>query len=318
MISLESSEGPIRLLPQLPKGWKGKRLPGSAAFSYEGKLGTLVLQSLEQKEFSLLYFHVDAIRSFSFLPRLQKGWQSLLSLKGRFPIVVENEEHDLADGQFILFDGQKSDGLRIRVPAASHGQLWSVSYAPSLYDRWLSLFPKLNRAEPFPPLLLAPPLPARTGVIEAIRDQFYEEYAPNLQVPYLQIKTEEQFFGLAAQTHDPVLGEKATPWERQKAHQAREIIMKDIRVHYTNEELAVFVEIDRGALNRAFRLEYGLGMKQYLIRERMETSRELLLLGHPLKKVAEMVGYMHSATYSYEFRKYYHYSPVDFQNGRIQ
>lgn len=318
MISLESSEGPLKLAPQLPIGWKGKRLPGSAAFSYEGKLGILVLQFLRQEKFSLQYVQLDALRPFSFFPQLQKGWQSLLALKGHFPVVIQNEEHDLADGQFIFFHSRAANELRVQVPSVSHIQLWSTSYEPSLYERWLSLFPKLKPQDRFPPTLLTPPLPARTGVIEAIRDQFYEEYAPDLQVPYLQIKTEEQFFGLAAQSHDPALGEKATPWERQKAHQAREIIMKDIRIHYTNEELAVAVEIDRGALNRAFRLEYGLGMKQYLIRERMERSRELLLQGYPLKKVAEMVGYKHSATYSYEFRKYYHYSPVDFQNGRIR
>lgn len=317
MISLQSSEGLLQLFPQLPKGWKGKRLPGSTAFSYQGKLGTLVLQLLEQKEFSLQYVYLDALRPFSFFPRLQKGWQSLLSLKGKFPVTLHEEKHNLVDGQFIFFHGEETDELHVQVPAPSHVQLWSTCYAPPLYERWLSLFPKLKRQEPFSPLLLTPPMPARTGVIEAIRSQFYEEYAPNLQVPYLQLKTEEQFFGMAAQSHDPALGEKATPWERMKAHQAQEIIMKDIRIHHTNEELADMIEIDRGALNRAFRLEYGLGMKQYLTRERMEKSKEYLLEGKSIKKVAELVGYKHSATYSYEFRKYYYYSPVDFQNGHM-
>jgi AraC-like DNA-binding protein len=161
-------------------------------------------------------------------------------------------------------------------------------------------------------------MPAQTSAIAAIRDQFYQTYAPHLQVPYLQMKTEEQFFSLMAQAHNPAAVGGPTPWERKVATEAHELIIRDIREHYTNEEIASIVHVDRGALNRAFRLVYGLGMKEYLIWVRMERSKELLLEGMPIKKVAQLVGYKHSSTFSYEFRKLYHYSPVDFQNGRIK
>lgn len=320
MITFNSSEGPLQLQPKLPRNWEGKRLPGSEAFSYSGGLGTLVLQTVEQPEFSLSFYHLQSHRSFSLFSPLLKGWHSVVALRGRFPLYLFGEEHLLSDGQFLVFHGAGKDEIGITVPPAANLEIWAARYQPPFYKRWVSLFPGLGAGSSASRLshLLTPPIPARTDTIAAIREQFYQEYAPHLQLAALHLKAESQFFGLMAQAHDPAAAQKVTPWERKVANEAHDLIVQDIRVHYTNEEIADAIHVDRGALNRAFRLVYGLGMKEYLTWVRMERSKELLLQGEPIKKVAAMVGYKHSSSFSYEFRKLYHYSPVDFQNGIVK
>ena len=310
----------MHLQPKLPFHWKGHRLPGCEPFSYEGRLGTLVVQQVAYPEFSLFFLQLQADRSFSLFAPLQKGWQSVLALKGKFPLLLQDKEYFLSDGQFLFLRGANGGEMELQASAADSLQVWVARYQPPFYKRWLHLFPRLatSAAHTVFPGLLAQPLPAHTTTLTAVRDLFYEKYAPHLKPAFRHLKTGEQFFGLANTAHNPAQGRIGTLWEQAVANRAHDLIMQDIRVHHTNEEIAARLGVDRKALNKAFRQLYGLGMKEYLTWVRLERSRELLLQGWPLKKVAVMVGYKYAATFSYEFRKYYHYSPVDFQNGQIK
>jgi AraC-like DNA-binding protein len=316
MNPLQTSEGLIEMVPHLPRNWSGKKLSGAESTSYHGKLGTIVLQQIQHDDYALQFLQLRVQNPLTLHHELEMGWQSILSLKGRMSYTMAEEEHELSEGQFLLFYGESGKRLSTQVPSDTDIQIWATRYHTGIFKNWVSLFPKLRLGDSIRKLFfLAPAVSARTGILDSIRDQFYEQYSSSLQPAFRQIKVQEQLFGLLSQAHNYMPGKKLTPWEKEAAFKTQQIIMRDLRVHHSNEDLAKEVGMDRGTLNKAFKAEYGLGMFEYLARARFEKSREMLLAGLPIKKIAADMGYKRSSTFAYEFRKYYGYSPVDLQDG---
>ena len=67
---------------------------------------------------------------------------------------------------------------------------------------------------------------------------------------------------------------------------------------------------ERSYLYRIFKARYGVGIKEYLTRVRMEHARSHLNLGYSVSDVAAMVGYSDGFNFSKAYKKYYGVSPV--------
>ena len=299
-----------------PPGWKGKKLPGAETYSYTGKFGSVVVQEVQTEAFVLRYLTVRLFEAITCFRQLDAGLYSIISLKGEFRLGVPGrEDFILKEGQFQVFQAPRQE-VRGSFSGGTEHQLYTTLYRPVLYREWLPFFPKLKISRKLLSFL-SPPVSSRTGLADSIRDAFLEEMQPYLQEIYYKLKVKEQLLLLLAQSHHPYLEKRPTPWQKEAAQKARAIIAANIQVHYSNVDLAELVNMDRSVLSRAFRLEFGMGMHEYLVWCRFEKAKELLKEGLALKQVAREVGYSHTSTFSYEFRKFFGYSPVDFQKGRI-
>ena len=90
-------------------------------------------------------------------------------------------------------------------------------------------------------------------------------------------------------------------------------IKRYIRHEYMNsitaDEIAKTFGFERSYLYRMFKQKYGCGIKEYIIRTRMERAETLLQTGHAVGETAYMVGYLDEFNFSKAFKKYYGFPP---------
>ena len=90
-------------------------------------------------------------------------------------------------------------------------------------------------------------------------------------------------------------------------------IKKYIRYNYMLEISAESVARDFGYertyLYRIFKARYGTGVKDYIIRVRMENAKSVLTGGHSVKETAALCGYGDEFGFSRAYKKYYGISP---------
>ena len=77
--------------------------------------------------------------------------------------------------------------------------------------------------------------------------------------------------------------------------------MEDVSV----ESLARAFGFERSYLYRMFMKKYGIGVKEFIIKTRMEKARTFLLSGYSVAHTAYMVGYKDEFNFSRAFKKYY-------------
>lgn len=87
-----------------------------------------------------------------------------------------------------------------------------------------------------------------------------------------------------------------------RIRQIRRYIRYNYMLPITVGSLAEEFKIDRSYLYREFKNRYGVGVKEYLTRLRMDKARELLSLGHTVTECAAMVGYLDTFNFSKAFK----------------
>lgn len=81
-------------------------------------------------------------------------------------------------------------------------------------------------------------------------------------------------------------------------------------------ELAKEYGYERSYLYRLFKRSYGMGIKEYVGKIKMEKAREFLERGLFVNTVAKMVGYKDEFNFSKAFKKYYGTSPSEIRMKR--
>jgi AraC-like DNA-binding protein len=89
--------------------------------------------------------------------------------------------------------------------------------------------------------------------------------------------------------------------------------------HCANGDTAQQVSADHGisrnVLQFAFKDTFGMGIRDYKLKQRMERSRQLLEAGKDVKEVAITLQYTKPRAFSTAFKKYYGITPTDFANS---
>ncbi len=92
-------------------------------------------------------------------------------------------------------------------------------------------------------------------------------------------------------------------------------VRRYIRYNYMNEisvaDLAKSFGFDRSHLYRLFQKSYGVGVKEYIVRIRMEKAREFLAQGHAVRVTSYMVGYADEFNFSRAFKKHFGFPPSE-------
>ena len=88
--------------------------------------------------------------------------------------------------------------------------------------------------------------------------------------------------------------------------------MEDIGV----AEVARHFGFERSYLYRMFKERYGIGIKEYIIKVRMDKACELLLSGYSVADTAALVGYGDQFNFSKGFKKQLGVSPTEYRKNR--
>lgn len=85
----------------------------------------------------------------------------------------------------------------------------------------------------------------------------------------------------------------------------------------TLTQLAAVSGFNSSYLSRIFKQKYGIGLSEFILRKRMELSRQLLLCtGEKVQTIAEKSGYQSSHSFSRTFRACMGMSPNEYREQK--
>lgn len=96
----------------------------------------------------------------------------------------------------------------------------------------------------------------------------------------------------------------------------KDLILHDLRVHYTIPELAARCEMNEFKLKTGFKQLYGKSIYDFLQHHRMQLGLKLLTsTDEPIKEIARQCGYGYSNNFIAVFRKYFNTKPTDYRRS---
>ena len=92
---------------------------------------------------------------------------------------------------------------------------------------------------------------------------------------------------------------------------AKEIFDQNKGDDNTAYNVALTFGVSRNVLQKTFKEEFGLGIRDYKMRARMEMSKKLLAEGTDAKEVSIMLHYSDPSAFSNAFKKYFGVTPKE-------
>jgi AraC-like DNA-binding protein len=313
--------GPISFLSGIPDGFAKQLIPQAQYCHAYGPWGIVFLQELKTDSFLLRHFlfKLHETLSFSFKEN-NEGIQSLLSLKGELKYHVHGfEPIVLKEQEFTFLNAQEQETITT-IPGEKTCILANAYYTVKSYEELLPYFPDfrndLEKALHNPFHFLYSPKRAKFTVNHAIEAIWQDRYIPFLEKKHVELRLESTLFTLLAQTYTENFGTPASAREQEQAAATRELILKNIKKQWTLKEIASELYYSPGLIKRSFSNVYGIGVRQFLRKTRMEHARELLLSGESLKVAAIEVG-MKPRNFPKEFKSFFGYTVTDLKKGKV-
>lgn len=96
---------------------------------------------------------------------------------------------------------------------------------------------------------------------------------------------------------------------------AKVFIDANLGTHFNLEFIAMKVALGKTKLTRDFRKYYGIGLYQYLKKQRMIKAAELLAQTRkPIKEVASITGFKYSSNFTKAFSSYHGLTPAMYRD----
>jgi AraC-like DNA-binding protein len=291
----------------LPDDFEGPFVNTSVQQYYRFEYGTIVQQKLEFKDFDFNFFSFQFLKKTSLNCNLQNQFQSLLMYNGESRIHFKNDIFSLKEHQYLLFH-YKAGRVKIEINKGQPIQLIHAVYKKGFINELLPAFPEQEdflKGETKTVLKQA----AQVDIRSSLRQILYSEYQP-LRLPfYFSNKINEYLFLLLDQAAKPEV-EKLLPTalETEAVYRVRELILKDILIHYTIDELARKAKINSARLKIFFKREFGVGPYRFLLNARLEKIKQLIDEGMPIKKAAPLAGYR-TTSFNTAFKNVYGLPP---------
>lgn len=313
--------GRLSFINGIPPHYTGYVLSQAVAQHATGPWGTLCVQEIRTEKYLLRHFLFSIVDSISFYIREQeKLVQCLLSLSGMYDYRVNGlKPIQLKEKEYILLHAG-SEKIVTTAYGGKIGSLVSTYYTPESYRELLPLFPRfkrdLKKALGRPILFVYPPKVARYTVHDSILAIWFDKYLDALQLKHIELRLESSLFTLLAQGYSQQASEPLSRFEREKAEAARDLMLENIKVHQTPEQIAQALYCSVGWLKKAFSKAYGTGLFHFLRKTRMERAKEMLLRGDSLKAVALEVG-MKPRNFPKEFKAHFGYTVTALKKGMV-
>lgn len=291
----------------LPSDFKGWRLPGSKLLSAIGEFGSVCIQEFQDEHYSMRLNVFDLLEQFIVKTIGHKdGLDSTLILKGEATYEINKaEKFHLLQNHFCVIQAEAKEIITIykRKLHISFDTLFSKKLKDELSIIFESL--KLSKAS----TLFIPPQRADIEIHDIANSIFRCKYKNNLRRYYFESRVKDLLFKYLAESTTASIEEKEPAEKEVEAvNVAAEIITADLSAHYLIPDLAKKVLLNEFRFKKVFKLLFGVGPYEYLVKKRMEKAKELLNSGLSIKEVAAYVGYRPS-DFTTSFRQHFGYPP---------
>jgi len=79
--------------------------------------------------------------------------------------------------------------------------------------------------------------------------------------------------------------------------------------------LAINFNVSRNTLQDAFKQQYGISIREYKLKQKMEVAKRMLEEGKGIKEIAFTLRYGTISSFSRAFKKYYRVTPTEWHNA---
>lgn len=104
---------------------------------------------------------------------------------------------------------------------------------------------------------------------------------------------------------------------RQTIHYAMDYIRGHLHMDLSLEHCAKQVNFSPGYFSNLFKKESGLSFQQFVIQEKMERAKAMLLSDHQVQEIAQALGYEHRRYFSEVFKKHTGLTPSEFRESYL-
>ena len=225
--------------------------------------------------------HEKCSPGHKFGPAVREYYLIHFCLSGRGSFTDSRGTHKVTAGEaFIIREGE------LTVYSADENDPWEYA--------WLGFIGE--RSDRFITAPSVASLPMRLG--ERVRELVLDDVSAT--EPYIAVVYDLMYYLFKEQRED-------TPTDRlRRVHRyIKYNYMRDLSIN----ELSDTFGFDRSYLFRIFKQRYGIGLKEYLTKIRMENATRLLSDGFSVTEVATMVGYSDPFNFSKMFKSYHGVSP---------
>jgi AraC-like DNA-binding protein len=102
---------------------------------------------------------------------------------------------------------------------------------------------------------------------------------------------------------------KLSKFDIQRLCEVEALILVNLKVHYTVQELATKTGLNKDKIKKGFKLHFGSSTKDVLLRARMAHAKMMIEeTDKPIKEIAGSIGYSYSS-FIFKFRLYFGFTP---------
>ena len=225
--------------------------------------------------------HEKCLPGHKFGPAVREYYLIHFCLSGRGSFTDGRGTHTVTSGEaFIIREGE------VTVYSADENDPWEYA--------WIGFIGE--RSDCFISAPSVASLPARLG--ERVRELVIDDVTAS--EPYIAVIYDLMYYLFKEHRVD-----SQTDRLRRVHRYIRYNYMRDLSV----SEISHTFGFDRSYLFRIFKQRYGIGLKEYITKIRMENAARLLCDGFSVAEVASMVGYPDAFNFSKAFKLHYGIPP---------
>ena len=310
-----SNGGQLEFQSGLPADYNGPILRGAIALSSRTNIAELVVQELTGEHYSIRFIVCKFLRQVTATANIHgRGLYSYFMLKSglRREIGSIGKLH-LRQDQFACFFTEPTL-CSARFEKDKEYRALDLFYSPGLLEELIQFFPEIGDVlESSSATLLSGrtfwALPCMKEITNQILNCPFDEATRQF---YFDLKVREFLFQLLQNAYRKDHKEYYfTPWETARIHQARSIL----ETHISGKPPTIRVLSRRVALNEfklktGFRQFFGAGIFEWLMEQKMQHAKELLLTTNkPIKDICAMVGYPRTTNFITAFRRRFGMTP---------
>lgn len=305
---------PIPFLPGLPKGFKGPLLQGANVVGADTQLAAIVLQQI-----SGLHYYIRLCSGKLLKKMLGKGWIEEYGLYSSF--VLKNAvRKDLQSlGKFHI----RQDQYISYLSGKTNCSVWFQNtdefitidffYSPMLLKELAPAFPQLQElVQQATQTILNGKACWSVAAMKDIMAQILDcPFHENTRQFYYDLKVRELLYQLLQAGFSKQEAPHFTPFETAKIHEARNILQQSM--HQKTPSIASIarqVAINQYKLRVGFQAFFHTGITKWVKEQRMQHAKYLILHSNkPVKEIAALVGYPHTANFITAFKKRFNITP---------
>jgi AraC-like DNA-binding protein len=310
-----SNGGLLEFQSGLPADYKGPILRGAVALTSRTNIAELIVQELAGEHYSIRFSICKFLRQVTATGNIHaRGLYSYFMLKSglRREIGSIGKLHLRQDQLACFFTGPTACSARFEKD--KEYKALDLFYSPKLLEELIHFFPELKDVlGASSATLLAGrtfwALPSMKEITNQILNCPFDEATRQF---YFDLKVRELLFQLLQNAYRKDHREYYfTPWETARIHQARTILETHISGKPpTIRALSRQVALNEFKLKAGFRQYFKAGIFEWLMGQKMQRAKELLLTTNkPIKDICALVGYPRTTNFITAFRRRFGMTP---------